>query len=157
MRYNLYEADAPTVALDQELAYIENYLQLEQARHGQRVEVIFSSEGNFRSLTIAPLILLAFVENAFRYGVGGSQQEAYVWVEAHLEQHTTLVFTVQNSLAASAQRHLAERRSGGEGIPNVRQRLVLLYPQAHQIETEQAVDSYSITLSLQLAYSEPTN
>lgn len=151
MRYNLYEADAATVSLDQELGYIENYLQLEQARHGQRVEIIFSSEGTYEHLFIVPLILLAFVENAFKHGVGGQQQEAYVWVEAHVEQTDTLVFTVQNSLATSVQRHFPDQKSGGIGLPNVRQRLMLFYPDAHQIDVEHSTDSYVVTLTLQLA------
>ncbi|MFD2934816.1 sensor histidine kinase [Spirosoma flavum] len=151
MRYNLYETEAPTVSLDQELGYIENYLQLEQARHGQRVEILFSNEGMDEHLFIVPLILLAFVENAFKHGVGGQQQEAYVWVEAHIEQTATLIFTVQNSLATSVQRHFPDQKSGGIGLPNVRQRLALLYPNAHQIDVEHSVDSYAVTLTLQLA------
>lgn len=150
MRYNLYEADAQTVTLDQELDYIENYLQLEQARHGQRLEILFSSEGDFSRLIIAPLILLAFVENAFKYGLGGTQQGAYVWVEAHLEETNTLVFTVQNSITTTTNRLAAERQAGGIDLPNVRQRLTILYPGAHRIETEQSADSYSISLYITL-------
>ena len=150
MRYNLYETDAATVSLDQELGYIENYLQLEQARHGQRVEILFSSEGSHEKLFIIPLILLAFVENAFKHGVGG-QQRAYVWVEAHVEQTDTLVFTVQNSLATSVQRHFPDQKSGGVGLPNVRQRLALFYPGAHQVDVEHSADSYVVTLTLKLA------
>ncbi|GAB3782217.1 hypothetical protein GCM10028818_37620 [Spirosoma horti] len=151
MRYNLYETEASTVSLDQELGYIENYLQLEQARHGQRVEILFSSESTHEHLFIVPLILLAFVENAFKHGVGGQQQEAYVWVEAHVEQTNTLVFTVQNSLATSVQRNFPDQKSGGIGLPNVRQRLALLYPNAHQVDVEHSADSYAVTLTLQLA------
>lgn len=151
MRYNLYETEATTVSLDQELGYIENYLQLEQARHGQRVEILFSSEGTHENLFIVPLILLAFVENAFKHGIGGQQQEAYVWVEAHIEESNTLVFTVQNSLATSVQRHFPDQKSGGIGLPNVRQRLALLYPNAHQVDVEHSADSYAVTLTLQLA------
>jgi two-component system LytT family sensor kinase len=151
MRYNLYETDADTVSLDQELGYIENYLQLEQARHGQRVEILFSSEGEFGHLTIVPLILLAFVENAFRYGIGGQQQTPYVWVEAHVEQSNILVFTVQNSVATSAQRNFPSQKIEGVGLPNVRQRLALLYPDTHQVEVEHSLDSYVVTLTLQLS------
>lgn len=150
MRYNLYEADAPTVDLDQELGYIENYLQLEQTRHGQRVEIVFSSDGSFSGLVIAPLILLAFVENAFKHGVGGTQQGAYVWVEAHLEQSATLIFTVQNSLANLTKRTGQARTLTEEKLPSVRQRLAFLYPDAHQIDTELSADSYSVSLSLRL-------
>jgi len=157
MRYNLYEADAQTVTLDQELDYIENYLQLEQARHGQRLEILFSREGDFSGLTIAPLILLAFVENAFKYGVGGTQQDAYVWVEAHLDPADTLVFTVQNSLTTSINRLASERQAGGIDLPNVRQRLALLYPDAHRIETEQSEDSYSTSLFIRLAPAMQTS
>lgn len=153
MRYNLYEAEATTVSLDQELGYIENYLQLEQARHGQRVEILFSSEGPNENLFIVPLILLAFVENAFKHGIGGQQQDAYVWVEAHIEQTDKLVFTVQNSLATSDNRHFPDQKSGGIGLPNVRQRLALLYPNAHQVDVEHSADSYAVTLTLQLASS----
>ena len=151
MRYNLYETDAATVSLDQELGYIENYLQLEQARHGQRVEILFSSEGTHERLSIVPLILLAFVENAFKHGIGGQKQGAYVWVEAHVEQTDTLIFTVQNSLATFKQRHFPDQKSGGIGLPNVRQRLALLYPNTHQIDVDHSADSYVVTLTLRLA------
>ncbi|GAB3893823.1 hypothetical protein GCM10028825_35140 [Spirosoma agri] len=151
MRYNLYEADAPVVALEQELDYIENYLQLEHARQGQRVEILFSNEVVASGLVITPMILLTFVENAFKYSIGGTQQNAYVWVEAHLDQADTLVFTVQNSLTSAHNRYVADRTLAGIDLPNVRQRLALLYKNAHRIETEQSEESYSVSLFIQLA------
>ncbi len=155
MRYSLYEADSSVVSLDQELNYIDNYLQLEQARHGQRVDILFSREGNVGHFTIAPLILLAFIEDAFKHGVGGQQPAAYVWVEARIEQEQTLVFTVQNSLATSAQRHFPEQKTDAEGLPNARERLALLYPHAHSVEVERETDSYGVTLRLQLTTDLP--
>ena len=148
MRYNLYEANVATIALADEIAYLENYLSLEKIRHASLVEVIFSAEDDFSAYQIAPLILIAFVENAFKHGLGSGSQSAYVLVDIQL-QDDTFYFTVQNSLPQQ-KRATTDKKSGGIGLANVKKRLALLYPDRYQLEISQTPTSYTTILKLQL-------
>lgn len=148
MRYNLYEANVATIALTDEIAYLENYLSLEKIRHTSLVEVIFSAEDDFSGYQIAPLILIAFVENAFKHGLGSGSQRAYVLVDSQLQDHT-FYFTVQNSLPQQ-KRAGTDKKSGGIGLVNVKKRLALLYPDRYQLDVSQTPTSYTTTLQLQL-------
>jgi two-component system, LytTR family, sensor kinase len=150
MRYTLYEAEADTVPLDHELAHIATYLQVEQTRHGQRIELLFSQEGDLSGLQIAPLILLAFVENALQQAIGGTQPGAYVWVLAAVEPPNRFVFTVQHSMAAIGPRPDAPSLLTDSELTNVRQRLAVLYAGRHSIETDSLPDGQAVTLTIAL-------
>ena len=147
MRYNLYEADVAMIALTDEIAYIENYLNLERMRHASLVDVLFTADDDFSGYQIAPLVLIAFVENAFKHGLGGSST-AYVLVDIQVEEGT-FYFTVQNSLPPT-KRIASVKKSGGVGLVNIKKRLALLYPDRHQLEISQTPTSYTTTLQLQL-------
>ena len=148
MRYNLYEANVEKIALTDEIVYIENYLGLERMRHASLVDVVFSAHDDFSGYTIAPLILIAFVENAFKHGLGSGLQPAYVLVDIQLEA-TTFFFTVQNSIPPAKQLATG-KKSGGVGLPNITKRLALLYPGRHTLEMSQTATSYTVNLQLQL-------
>ncbi|GAB3985339.1 hypothetical protein GCM10028807_00370 [Spirosoma daeguense] len=146
MRYNLYEASAERIALEHELTYISDYLQLEQSRHAQWMLVTLEADDNVTRYQIAPLLLSTFVENAFKHGVR-SGRTSYVQVNARMEGDT-LVFSVRNSLQQKTTP--SDRKSGGMGLVNVTKRLDLLYPNRHDLETGAAVNQYVVTLRLQL-------
>ena len=148
MRYNLYEANVPQIDLADEIAYIENYLSLEKIRHASMVDVIFSADGDFTGHPIAPLLLIAFVENAFKHSLGAGPQSAYVLVDTQL-QDDTFYFTVQNSLPQQPQPPTA-KKSGGIGLVNVQKRLSLLYPERYILDVRQTATSYTTVLQLQL-------
>lgn len=148
MRYNLYETNVAKIALADEIAYIENYLSLEKMRHASLVDVIFSADDDFSGYQIAPLILIAFVENAFKHGLGSGSPAAYVLVDIHLEADK-FFFTVQNSLPQS-KRVAPTKKAGGVGLPNIKKRLALLYPGRYELEISQTPTSYSTILQLQL-------
>lgn len=156
MRYNLYEANVARVPLDREMDYLKRYVTLEQARHGNRLTVSFNWPAVSTSYLIAPLVLSTFVENAFKHGVKSGTTEAYVLINAHLEQNV-LRFVVENSLGKGLT-ITSTRRAGGVGLPNVRKRLDIQYPGRYVFTHDITDDYYRIVLQLELdAVTENVN
>lgn len=153
MRYNLYEADVPRIGLDKELAYIQNYLDLERNRlSGQGVSVDYAQTGDLEHYQIAPLLLIAFVENAFKHGVKGSSA-ACIEVTA-LVENGQFTFQVENSIAPKRQVPAGEAvtlpKAGGIGLGNVRRRLDALYKGQYKLTLTPAEDRYTVVLTIQL-------
>ncbi|QJD81040.1 sensor histidine kinase [Spirosoma rhododendri] len=155
MRYNLYETDQPRIGLDKELAYIQNYLDLERNRlSGQDVLIDYEQSGEPTHYQIAPLLLIAFVENAFKHGVKGATQPAYVQVRAEIDPDGHLTFIVENSLPERKQAPTTTGvRSGGVGLVNVRRRLEALYNDQYVLNTTIGQRTYAVTLTVQLEWS----
>lgn len=151
MRYNLYETNQPRVDLAKELAYIQNYLDLERNRlEGQPVVITYTQSGNVEPYQIAPLVLIAFVENAFKHGVRGGDKNAFVRVQAHVTDHQ-FVFTVENSVPPNRQvANDPIKKSGGIGLDNVRRRLSTLYPGQHELLISPGNIMYAARISIQL-------
>ncbi|GAB4055046.1 hypothetical protein GCM10028810_65700 [Spirosoma litoris] len=148
MRYNLYETDLPKITLNKELAYIQNYLDLERNRLSDRYVVIdYEQNGQLEQYQIAPLLLIAFVENAFKHGLKGTTEPAYIQINADITAGK-FVFRVENSIPA--QRHIidANMKSGGIGLGNVRRRLDILYNGQHELITHATETTYTITLTI---------
>ncbi len=149
MQYMLYEGNLAKVPLRQEIAFLENYLALERIRYGDGLYVSFRVHGPTDGVLIAPLLLLPFVENAFKHGV--SRQLGDAWLQIQLTVSTTptpgeLVFKVENSKPASPE----SRVTPGLGLPNVSKRLQLIYPDQHRLRQLSSPDSYLTTLALTL-------
>ncbi|WP_375446250.1 sensor histidine kinase [uncultured Fibrella sp.] len=151
MRYNLYETNLPWVSLDKELAYIQNYLDLERNRlDGQPVLIEYTQTGEVDAYRIAPLLLIAFVENAFKHGVKRTSKPAYVRVSADMEANK-LLFTVENSVPPKRQvAYDPIKKSGGVGLGNVRRRLDTLYRDRYELITLPAEAMYTVRISIQL-------
>jgi two-component system LytT family sensor kinase len=153
MRYSLYGANEEKVPLLEEMEYINNYLDLERYRHSQNlVDISFATDGVMKGYSIAPLLLISLVENAFKHGVNLSRKSSYVYVSSVIE-NGVLYFTVQNSLpeqitplAASA----GTRKSGGIGLINTRKRLDLMYPKRHDLIFNQSATEYEVMVSIKL-------
>lgn len=150
MRYNLYETDRPKIALDKELAYIQNYLNLERNRlAGQNVMISYSQKGDPTGYQIAPLLLIAFVENAFKHGVKGAVKPAYVQIQAEISPGK-LTFRVENSVTVRRTVEEPVYRSGGIGLGNVRRRLDALYSGRYELVVTPNPDRYVVTLTIQV-------
>lgn len=156
MRYNLYETDVARISLDKELGYVQNYLDLERNRLSDQYVVIdYEQSGTPSSYWIAPLLLIAFVENAFKHGVKGVTEPAYVQVSATVIADQ-LIFRVQNSVplrrevAVTEQSVESTKKSGGIGLGNVRRRLDALYKSRYELVVTPAETTYTIMLTMQL-------
>lgn len=156
MRYNLYETDAENIALDKELGYVQNYLDLERNRLSDQYVVIdYEQSGGVSAYQIAPLLLIAFVENAFKHGIKAAAEPAYVQVNATVAD-SKLVFRVENSVPHRREASLTEplansdRKSGGIGLGNVRRRLDALYKDRYELVVIPTESTYTVVLTMQL-------
>ncbi|SEJ61315.1 Histidine kinase [Dyadobacter koreensis] len=153
MRYSLYGVNEEKVPLTEELEYIRNYLELEKYRHPNNlVDISFAMDGEASGLKIAPLLLISFVENAFKHGVNLSRKSSYVYVSAVIEEDV-LYFTVQNSLPDRVKSFTvgaAVKKSGGIGLVNTRKRLNLLYSDRHDLNVRHTDDEYEVMIGIRL-------
>ncbi|WP_378173105.1 sensor histidine kinase [Aquimarina sp. SS2-1] len=143
MRYMLYEANVPKVSLSKEIAYLRNYIDLEQLRFNKMIDISFQSEFD-KDYQISPFLLIPFVENAFKHGTS-STANSWIVISIFAKQ-TQLMMQVENSKLNTGH----QDDFGGIGFKNVKKRLELLYPGQFSLETADSELSYRITLTLKL-------
>ena len=142
LEYMLYDSSKEWIGLEQEIRYIKNYLEIEKIRYGSRLDVSFTAYGEWKELEVPPLVLLPFVENAFKHGL--SRQAGPCWLRIEVgydSQHLTL--KVENSKTEETSTGTTK---GGIGIANVRKRLEILLSEAFDIKQLNGIDSYLVTL-----------
>jgi len=145
MRYVIKDAHDNRLPLQKELDYLTNYIELQQARLGDTTMVDFTKSGNPEALTIAPLILVSFVENAFKYGVN-PEERSEIGIRIAIAG-SDLQLEVTNRKVSAPNRD----QSTGIGLENTQNRLKLLYPKKHQLVITEDAERYSIHLSMDLA------
>jgi two-component system LytT family sensor kinase len=141
MRYMLYECNDNKVGLDKELQYLQNYIDLQKIRFGNKAFIDFKITGKVENQQIVPLLLIAFIENAFKHGAANIPRSPIRLVvdidDAHLH------FFIQN------KKHTNNRDAvGGIGLNNVKRRLDLLYPGKYNLDIRDETDTYTVELSL---------
>jgi two-component system, LytTR family, sensor kinase len=144
LRYQLYECNVEEIELDREMNYLKNYISLQKSRMDERIRVVScfdSANGNRR---IAPLLLIAFIENAFKY-VGFSEGKDN-FIQISLKQEPgNLHFNIVNSRDGC---QLKSEHSSGLGIANARRRLELLYPGRHALQIDDNAEFFDLDLIL---------
>ncbi len=148
MRYMLYDSNHSLVPLKKEIEYIENYLSLERLRLDEEVPITFEVEGTIEGVRIAPLILITFLENAFKHGVSGSGSDVFITVKLEVASGICH-YRVVNSKLAQGSKTLEEK--SGIGLQNVRRRLELSYPDRYDLHTRETDERYQVDLQLQLS------
>ena len=145
LRYVVDEASRESVPLSQEINYLNNYLELQKLRSAGNVIVRFTTTGTVETASIAPLLLLPFVENAFKYGISASQDSI---VEISLGVEAGIIhFNIKN-LKFTSEDFETEKYSTGIGIPNVRRRLDLLYPGQYTLKIDDTNNFYQVQLTI---------
>ncbi len=146
MRYMIYDSNHTQVLLSKEIEYMQNYISLERLRLNNQIPIKFEVIGNPDNLRIAPLVLITFLENAFKHGVSGNNAKAWVNVTIQLEGKQ-LIYTVENSKPDSANLH----EKSGIGLQNVKRRLDLSYPKQYNLNIEDKKDVYFVQVTLTLS------
>lgn len=142
MRYIIRDAHDDTIALEKELNYINNYIELQRSRLGNTVKIEYKAEGTFFEKKIAPLILISFIENAFKHGVNPDENsEIRIAIVIDKQQ---LQLDVFNKKVTSVQ------TEKGMGLQNTMERLERLYPNKHRLEISETNESYTTALMLEL-------
>jgi two-component system LytT family sensor kinase len=144
MRYILTETQRDMVPLNNEVDFIHNFIDLQQVRLTDKVQVHFSAEGNTTTLLVAPLLFIPFVENAFKYGVS-TKESSSIDITIRTEG-TKILFTAVNYIVPS-ENNLMENT--GIGINNVKRRLELMYPDRHKLTTTQKDNYYTVQLEIE--------
>ena len=147
MRYMIYESNHPKVPLSKEIEYMQNYISLEKLRLEENFPVSFEVQGNPDAARITPLILITFLENAFKHGVSNNIKSAYVNVKLILEANTC-IFSVENSKIPQQAKNVKEK--SGIGLQNVKRRLALSYPSHYTLDIKDEATFYKVQLVLQL-------
>ena len=141
MRYALYESTGRTVPLRLELESVHHYLDLMRLRYTDNVRIDVELPDPLPEVVIPPLILVTFLENAFKHGISFSKPS---FVNFKLEANDrNLIFRFTNSVGAATQ-----EEKGGIGLDNVRKRLYLIYGKNYSLVTESDEDVYRLTLTL---------
>jgi hypothetical protein len=146
MRYVIYEGNHRQSTMTEEIDFIANYIELMKLRLSKRVTVVFDKPQEPGNKEIAPMILLPFVENAFKHGIS-STQPTTIKISINMEG-STLHFNVENSIVA---KNKEDYEGHGIGIANTKRRLELLYPGAHSFEVRENEDTFHVSLSIQLS------
>lgn len=146
MQYMLYETDDEKVSLKNETEYLKSYIDLQQQRFGHRLTVNSSFDIKNNSFNVEPMLLIPFVENAFKHGVG---QIANPQIDIKLfTENDTLNFFVRNKYNCNS--HEIKDKTSGIGLANVKRRLNLLYGNQHKLAITEENDWFSVTLQLKL-------
>lgn len=148
LRYLLYDANAEKVELEKEWSYLENYVHLEKLRFGERADIQIRKSGNLANLKIESMLLLPFIENAFKHGLVSSVLPGYIHIYCDI-QGDTFFFTVKNNVGN--KKKVLQLDKGGIGLKNVRDRLNLVYPSKHTLNFIETETMFRVDLILELA------
>ena len=147
MRFMLYETDEAKVSLEKEEEYLQSYIDLQQQRFGKKVSINTSFHPTDKSYFIEPMLLIPFVENAFKHGTGMIEQAA---INIDLKvNNNVLYFTVQNKF--NPESNEIKDKASGIGLNNVERRLNLLYKKNHRLLIDTSNDLFTVTLEINLA------
>ena len=149
MHYLLYETKKKKQSLEKEILCIENYLDLERIRHGKTLSVNMEISGDISEKTISPMILLSFVENAFKHGVGKNLGPINIDISFEVKGEF-LYFKISNPIPAEIELTPKETQ-GGIGLKNVKKRLSLGYkPENYQLQIQETDERFNVMLKIKV-------
>lgn len=143
MDYILYHAKVRHIELEKEVAFIENYLELEKLRFGNRINIEFEKDGNLNSKVIPPLLFLPLVENAFKHGASQIISNNYVKIVLHTNEN--LYFKVENNKSS-----INDLKNEGLGLENLKRRLKLLYHDRFTLNIVKDQDKFTAYMQIPL-------
>ncbi|MES2132010.1 MAG: sensor histidine kinase [Bacteroidota bacterium] len=145
MRYVLHHNDEKLVPLEKEIDYISNYIELQKMRLSPAIKLSYSCDAETTGKKIAPLMLIPFIENAFKHGVNSEENSDIEIKITSCESYVLLVVT--NNCVPTNNNTL---NKSGLGIENTKQRLDLIYPENHTLTISQKNNCFTVNLLLTL-------
>lgn len=146
MRYVVAESSREQVSLEKEMEYIKNYINLQQLRMDESTDMAFTVTGSYAGKNISPLLLIPFIENAFKFGLNTEKESAISIGIAITDEELSL--TVINK---KVYPNVPKDEKNGQGIENTRQRLQYMYPDKHKLTIFDTQDTFTVNLSINLA------
>jgi hypothetical protein len=146
LSYMLYDCKAEEVQLEKEIENMQNYIDLEKERYGNKIEISWSVEGNIKNKFISPLLMLPFLENAFKHGVSEQLEKPWLSVDISVKSDS-LRCKIVNSKNEFIKHHT---NGNGIGITNVKKRLALMYPNNHELKMRDEETFFVVSLLVEL-------
>ena len=144
LRFQLYECNGHEMVLEREISYLKNYIDLQRLRRDDRYKIEFKTSGDSREFTIAPLLLMPLVENAFKYVSHFPEGNNIVSIQINNNENS-LEMNVRNT----KETRIAEKQeAGGIGLKNLRRRLELQYPGMHELDIKDRKADFEVTLKI---------
>lgn len=147
LRYMLYECREKYVPLTKEVVQLQNFIKISEMQVEERGSVNFTAKNIRAGYRIAPLILTVFIENAFKHSTASQSDDISIDVNVELSDKGILNFSCKNSYLPQSN---VDNLSNGIGLENVKKRLQLLYPEAHELSIEKNENIYEVRLSVDL-------
>ncbi|PQB06843.1 hypothetical protein BST83_06515 [Polaribacter filamentus] len=141
MRYTIYEGEKETVKIGDEIEYLKNYIELHKIRYRKTVEITFKHQID-TGLTVAPLLFIILLENAFKHGIETLTENAFIHMNLYEDTHY-IHFDIENNFDP---KEISE--SNGIGLQNLKRRLSLLYKDRHELHVDKTKNTYKTTLKI---------
>lgn len=146
LRYILHEGNNCQVSLAMEIKMVEEYIEMEKIRYGNKLDLHIAVDMGVEYFNIAPLMLLPFVENCFKHGTSNMLDQPWMNLELFIQEN---IFTMKLVNGKSPEKTLPDQQAG-IGIINVRKRLELLYPGKHELSVINHEEVFVVNLKIQL-------
>lgn len=147
LRYTLYECKAKYVSINKEIEQVENFINLNEMHLEGRGTVSFSSDIQGSGFQIAPLLLMVFIENAFKHSSSSQSDNIEIFIHLSVNEKGELSFQCRNSFQKQSN---TDNLSKGIGLKNVKKRLTLLYPKQHSLAINSEKELFNVNLEIQL-------
>lgn len=141
MRYTIYEGEKEKVKLGDEIEYLNNYIELHKIRHKKTVNITFKHDID-TSLSIAPLLYIILLENAFKHGIETLTENAFIHINLY-EDTDFIYFKIENNFDP---KEISEAK--GIGLTNLKRRLALIYQKRHELTVDKTNNTYKVTLKI---------
>jgi len=151
LSYMLYECKTEEVRLEKEVEIMKNYIGLERERYGNKIEISWSVEGDIKDKFISPLLMLPFLENAFKHGTSEQIEKAWLGVDISVA-NDILKCKITNS-----KNEYRLYNHNGIGINNVKKRLHFIYPGKHDLKINDEGDFFVVSLMVNLTGGAPVH
>ena len=146
LRYILNECNRSYVPLEKEIKMIEDYMALENIRYGDRLKMDLEINGDYKNKIISPLLLIPLVENSFKHGT--SKMLQHPWVSLNITVEGQYLFLLLSN--SRPEEAILPQHNGHIGLNNVKKRLQLLYPGAHELSIVNGSESYEVFMKIDL-------
>ena len=144
LSYMLYDCKAELVLLEKETGIMKDYIDLEKERYGNKIEISWSVEGDIKDKYVAPLLMLPFLENAFKHGTSEQLERPWLNVDISVRQN------ILRCKIANSKNEFVPHSQNGIGVNNAKKRLVFLYPDKHELKMSDEGNFFVVSLLIDL-------
>ncbi|HWR94866.1 MAG TPA: sensor histidine kinase [Flavobacterium sp.] len=146
MRHIIYESKENYISIEKELEFVQNFLELQRIRTSEKTTIKYTIKGEIPSAKIAPLLFEPFIDNAFKHGLPGSEENDFINISFDFSTENKLNFTIDNNFS---ELFIRNKKNSGIGLQNVKQRLTLLYhPNEFDLQIDKSHNEFRVSLDL---------